>query len=91
FKYRRPRSILTADYNDPNCMVQVGDEPNVRGAHRLLEAGMDVSSQGSWPSLRLDAKLVTRPAAPALGPGFYYKTFMRPRSLWPVYQRVLRR
>jgi len=91
FKYRHPRGILTADFNDPNCMVQVGDEPNVRGAHRLLAEGIDVTSQGTWPSLRLDAKMVARAAGPALGPGFYYKTFMRPRALWPLYQKVLRR
>ena len=36
-KYHRPRGLLTADYWDPNCRLQVGDEPNVRGAHRLAE------------------------------------------------------
>lgn len=90
-KYRRRRGVLTADYHDPNTMLQVGDEPNVRGAHRLLTADVVVSSQGSWPSLRVDAKVVTRVVAPFLAPGFYYKTFMRPRSLWPSYQRVLRK
>ena len=37
YKYHRPRGVLTASYLDPGCMVQVGDEPNVRGAHRLAE------------------------------------------------------
>ena len=23
-------------------------------------------------------------------PGFYYKTFIRPRRLWPLYEKVLR-
>ena len=90
FKYRRPRGLLTADYNDPNCFFQVNGEPNVRGAHRLLEDGMEVSAQNVWPSLRFDARAVTGVLAPFLGPGFYYKTFMRPRVLWPWYQRVLR-
>src|SRR3712207_9531168 len=26
-----------------------------------------------------------------LSAGFYYKTFIRPRRLWPAYRRVLRR
>ena len=39
YKYHRPRGILTADYLDPCCTVQVGDEPNVRGAHRLAKDG----------------------------------------------------
>lgn len=90
-KYHRPRGILTADYWDPNTLVQVGDEPNVRGGHRLLEAGMAVSAQNAWPSLRWDAKALTAVAGRALSAGFYYKTFMRPRWLWPAYEKVLAR
>ena len=32
FKYHRPRGLLTATYHDPNAIVQVGDDPNVRAA-----------------------------------------------------------
>ncbi len=78
-KYHRPRGLLTASFHDPGCMVQVGDEPNVRGAHRLAADGMAVTSQNTWPSLRLDAKAVNRLAGRFLTAGFYYKTFMRPR------------
>jgi sarcosine oxidase subunit alpha len=90
-KYHRPRGVLTASFHDPGCMVQVGDEPNVRGAHRLLADGMIITSQNTWPSLRFDVKAVNQLAAPVLTAGFYYKTFMRPRSLWPAYEGVLRR
>ena len=90
-KYHRPRGVLTASFHDPGCMVQVGDEPNVRAAHRLVSGGMTVTSQNAWPSLRFDAKSVNRFGARFLTAGFYYKTFMRPRFLWPVYEGVLRR
>src|SRR6266516_6715666 len=90
-KYHRPRGLLTASFHDPGCMVQVGDEPNVRGAHRLAADGMVVTSQNTWPSLRLDAKAVNRFAGRFLTAGFYYKTFMRPRFAWPAYESVLRR
>ena len=90
-KYHRPRGLLTASFHDPGCMVQVGDEPNVRGAHRLAAGGMAVTSQNTWPSLRLDAKAVNRFAGRFLTAGFYYKTFMRPRFAWPAYEGVLRR
>ena len=53
-KYHRPRGLLTGSFHDPGCMVQVGDEPNVRGAHRLVTDGMAVTSQNTWPSLRFD-------------------------------------
>jgi sarcosine oxidase subunit alpha len=90
-KYHRPRGLLTGSFHDPGCMMQVGDEPNVRGAHRLASQDMVVRSQNTWPSLRFDAKAVNRYAGPFLGAGFYYKTFMRPRALWPAYESVLRR
>ena len=35
-KYHRPRGLLTADFDDPGCLVEVDGEPNVRGAHRLV-------------------------------------------------------
>jgi sarcosine oxidase subunit alpha len=91
FKYHRPRGLLTASYLDPGCMVQVGDEPNVRGAHRLVEPDMDVRSQDTWPSLAFDIKAANELARRALPTGFYYKTFMSPGWLWPTYERVLER
>ncbi|MGH3343310.1 MAG: 2Fe-2S iron-sulfur cluster-binding protein, partial [Carbonactinosporaceae bacterium] len=91
FKHHRPRGVLTASFLDPGATVQVGDEPNVRGAHRLAEPAMAVSSQNTWPSLRFDVKAATQLAGRFLSAGFYYKTFIRPRRLWPVYERVLRR
>ncbi|MQA07743.1 MAG: FAD-dependent oxidoreductase [Pseudonocardiaceae bacterium] len=91
FKYHRPRGLLTASFHDPGCMMQVGDEPNVRGAHRLVESGMDVSSQNTWPSLRFDVKGINRLAGRFLPAGFYYKTFIKPERLWPTYEKVLQR
>ena len=91
YKYHRPRGLLTASYHDPGCFFQVGDEPNVRGAHRLAEPGMDVHSQDTWPSLRFDVKAANQLAGRFLGPGFYYKTFIKPQRLWPLYERVLQR
>ncbi|MBO0814962.1 MAG: (2Fe-2S)-binding protein, partial [Actinobacteria bacterium] len=90
-KYHRPRGLLTGSFHDPGCLVQVGDEPNVRGAHRLVTDGMAVTSQNTWPSLRFDVKAANRFAGRFLTAGFYYKTFMRPRALWPAYEHVLQR
>ncbi len=91
FKYHRPRGVLTASYSDPGCTVQVGDEPNVRGAHRLAQDGMDVRAQNTWPSLRFDVKAANQLVSSFLPAGFYYKTFIKPQRLWPAYEAVLRR
>ena len=90
YKYHRPRGLLTASYLDPGCYVQVGDEPNVRGGHRRVAQGMVVSSQNTWPSLQFDLKAVNGFAGRFLAPGFYYKTFIKPERLWPLYEKVLR-
>ena len=91
FKYHRPRGILTASFHDPNLFVQVGTEPNVRAGHRSLRAGDRVESQNAWPGLGFDVKSANRLVGRFLSPGFYYKTFIKPRVLRPFYQRVLRR
>jgi sarcosine oxidase subunit alpha len=91
YKYHRPRGLVTADWLDPGCLVQVGDEPNVRGAHHLVRDGMEVSSQNTWPSLEFDLKAVNGLASRFLATGFYYKTFIKPERLWPAYEKVLRR
>ena len=91
FKYHRPRGLLTANFSDPGCLVQVDGEPNVRGAHRRAEPGMQVRSQNAWPSLQHDLGAINQAISRVLPAGFYYKTFMAPRVLWPIYQRVFRR
>jgi sarcosine oxidase subunit alpha len=91
YKYHRPRGVMTASYLDPGATVQVGDEPNVRGAHRMLEAGMQVASQNRWPSLGFDVFAANDVIARFLTAGFYYKTFIRPQRLWPWYDSVLAR
>ncbi len=91
FKYHRPRGLLCCAGHCPNCLVQVGDEPNVRACQRPAEHGMNVSSQNAWPSRRLDLLSLAGKASRFMPVGFYYKTFMRPPSLWPLYEGVLRR
>ena len=49
-------------------------------------------AQNCWPSLGFDLLALNDLAAPFLGAGFYYKTFMWPRAFWErVYEPVIRR
>ncbi|HJP33059.1 MAG TPA: 2Fe-2S iron-sulfur cluster-binding protein [Candidatus Latescibacteria bacterium] len=90
FKYHRPRGLLCCAGNCPNCLVQIGDEPSVRSCTRPLEEGMDVRPQNAWPSLDHDLMALTESFSRFLPVGFYYKTFHRPRLLWPAFEHVLR-
>ncbi len=90
FKYHRPRGLLCCAGHCPNCLVQIGDEPNVRACTRPVEAGMDVRAQNVWPSLNRDLLSLTQLGSRFMPVGFYYKTFIRPQKLWPLYEHTLR-
>ena len=90
FKYHRPRGILCADGRCPNCLVDVDGQPNVRACVTPVTDGMRVRPQNVWPAMRADLLSLTDRFDRLLPVGFYYKTFIRPRFLWPLYERVLR-
>ena len=90
FKYHRPRGLLCCSGHCPNCLVQIGDEPNVRACTRPVEEGMDVHAQNVWPSLNRDLLSLTQLGSRFMPVGFYYKTFIRPQKLWPLYEHTLR-
>ncbi|VAW01665.1 Sarcosine oxidase alpha subunit, partial [hydrothermal vent metagenome] len=96
FKYHRPRGVMTAGSEEPNGLVTIGleagQEPNVRATTAELYEGMLARSQNRWPSLNWDLLSINDLAAPFLGAGFYYKTFMWPRAFWErVYEPIIRR
>ena len=91
FKYHRPRGLLCCSGNCPNCLVTVGDEPNVRACTRAIEAGLRVSSQNAWPSLRFDLLSVLDKLHWLMPVGFYYKALHRPKALWLLGRRLIRR
>lgn len=91
FKYHRPRGLLCCAGRCPNCLVQVDGEPNVRACTTPVRDGMAVKHQNAWPSLRFDVLSVAGKLERLLPIGFYYKAFYRPRWLWPLFERILRR
>jgi sarcosine oxidase subunit alpha len=92
FKYHRPRGLMCCAGQCPNCLVQVDDAPGVRACTEPVREGMRVVHMNASPSLDFDAMRATDLfGGPFTPPGFYYKTFIRPRRLWPLYEKVLRR
>jgi sarcosine oxidase subunit alpha len=91
FKYHRPRGLLCCAGQCPNCLVQVGDSPGVRACTEPVTEGLEVRHINATPSLDRDVMQVTdKLGGPFTPPGFYYKTFIRPRRAWPLYEKVLR-
>src|SRR5882757_5088750 len=91
FKYHRPRGEICACGQCANSLVDVDGSPGVRACGEPARAGITVSHLNAWPSLEHDVMSATdRFGGRFTQVGFYYKTFIRPRRLWPVYEKVLR-
>ncbi len=96
FKYHRPRGILSAGSEEPNALLGVDRgpgrfEPNTRATVLEISDGLKTSSQNHWPSLKRDVGAVNDALYMLFSAGFYYKTFMWPKSFWnKVYEPVIR-
>ncbi len=91
FKYHRRRGLLCCAGQCPNCIVAVDGAPGVRACVEPVTEGMRVEHLNAQPGLELDVMRATDLLGSKLTPpGFYYKTFIRPRRLWPLYEKVLR-
>ncbi|MUO78321.1 sarcosine oxidase subunit alpha family protein [Agrobacterium vitis] len=97
FKYHRPRGILTAGPEEPNALLDISRDsarrqPNVRAPVQEVFDGMRVQTQNRWPSLSMDIGAVNDLLSPFFAAGFYYKTFMWPKSFWhKIYEPIIRR
>ncbi len=91
FKYHRRRGLLCCSGHCPNCQMTVDGIPNVRVCTTPIRQGAVVKPQNVVGSLQRDLMAVTdKLGGPFTPPGFYYKTFIRPRKLWPLYEKLLR-
>ena len=87
---------MTAGSEEPSALVTVGQGaaqvPNVRATVQEIYPGLEARSQNRWPSLSFDVMEVNDLMAPFFSAGFYYKTFMWPRSFWEkLYEPAIRR
>ena len=93
FKYHRPRGIVAAGWRS-NAVVQLEagpySVPNARATEIELYQGLAASSVNAEPSLERDRLAINQRLARFLPAGFYYKTFMWPRRLWPRYEARIR-
>ena len=96
FKYHRPRGIIAAGVEDANGKVQLYKdnitEPNVNVTEVELVEGLRIESQNCWPSVNFDVGGINNFLNRFFPAGFYYKTFMWPKSFWyHVYEPFIRK
>ena len=75
FKYHRPRGIMTCGSEEPNAIVQIGNdpsltEPNVRATEIELYEGLEASSQNCWPSVNFDIGAINNLFSPLIPAAF---------------------
>jgi sarcosine oxidase subunit alpha len=71
--------------------MRVDGIPNVRVCVTSVQPGMKVESQNAWPSLNFDVAAVSGYLDFLIRPGFQYRRFIRPRWLYHIWERFLRR
>lgn len=97
FKYHRPRGILGSGSEEPNALMDISrdnarSQPNVRATVQEVFEGMIAKSQNRWPSLEMDIGILNNTMSRFFPAGFYYKTFMWPKSFWDkVYEPIIRK
>lgn len=95
FKYHRPRGPISAGSEEPNAIVELREgarrEPNSRATVAELYDGLTARSQNRFPALGFDLMAVNDLMSDFLTAGFYYKTFMWPKSFWEkIYEPIIR-
>ena len=96
FKYHRPRGIFSSGSEEPSALVQLAvganTEPNIRATTVQLFDGLTANSQNHFGPLEWDLMRVNDFLSPFLSAGFYYKTFMWPKSFWEkLYEPIIRK
>src|SRR5210317_1056323 len=96
FKYHRPRGFFGAGVDEPNAKLQVTingySEPNVNATEIELVEGLSATSQNCWPSVKFDIGAINNFLSSVFPAGFYYKTFMWPKSFWyKIYEPFIRK
>ncbi len=72
-------------------MMTVDGVPNVRVCAEPVRDGAVVEGQNVRWSLDFDfMSLTDKIGGPFTPVGFYYRTFIRPRAAWPLYEKFLR-
>jgi len=90
FKYHRPRGLFSLANHDCNALMQDGSRLNLRADVTPLWDGADFRAVNTVGGVRGDRARIIDLFGALLPVGFYYKTFHRPRRLFPFVERQMR-
>src|SRR5262249_55471037 len=92
FKYHRARGVYSLANHDVNALMedQAGGHTNLRADVTPLVDGMVLSAVNTFGGVNRDRARLIDWLGRFLPVGFYYKTFHKPRRLFPFYERRMR-
>jgi sarcosine oxidase subunit alpha len=91
FKYHRARGIYSLAGHDTNALFTDGSRTNLRGDGVSLAPDMRLHAVNTFGGLRRDRMRIVEKFSRLMPVGFYYKTFFRPRWLFPFHDRQIRK
>ena len=82
--------------DEPYAIVQMNRnnevDPNVRATEQELFDGLEAKSVNCWPNVNFDIGAINNFLGKFFPAGFYYKTFMWPKSFWfKIYEPIIRK
>ncbi len=93
FKYHRPRGLLAAGLEEPNCIIQLErgavTVPNVKATQVELYDGLIAEPVNAKPSAEFDLLAVISLFKRFIPAAFYYKTFLWPN--WRLFEPTIRK
>jgi len=90
-KSHRRRGLYCGTGDCANCILTVDGVPGARACVTEAGDGMRVERETGWPTTERDVLAINDRLHRVMPVGFYYKVFARPRWLWPIAERVIRR
>ena len=91
FKYHRARGTYSLAAHDANAIFTDGVRTNLRGDCTALEPGMRLFAVNTFGGLEGDWMRIVEKFSRFLPVGFYYKSFFKPRWLFPFHERQMRK
>ncbi|EEF81183.1 FAD-dependent oxidoreductase [Methylophaga thiooxydans] len=91
FKYHRARGLLSFANHDVNALMTDGEDTNIRADVWPVSQGMALSAVNTDGGVVKDRNKYIDKLSPFLPVGFYYKTFYKPKSLFPFWEDKIRK
>lgn len=91
FKYHRARGLLSFANHDVNALMTDGEDTNIRADVWPVSQGMELAAVNTDGGVVKDKNKYIDKLSPFLPVGFYYKTFYKPKRLFPFWEDKIRK